>query len=160
MRTVVLFASLAAACLGQDIVSPQSVSKIIRMLSGDWRVASANIEFNGNVITHDTRSPVLVGRIQASPESKWRRFLTVMVDGDRVWADFLDAKGRVTHYRLREATDAILRFEADSSNGAARRLVYEKLPGNSGVAYRFETGDRVTDSGEMRPAPLLRPLSE
>jgi len=161
MRTVLLFASFAAACLAQDIVAPPSVSKVIRMLAGDWRVANANVQFNGNAITHDPRSVVLAGRIQASPESKWRRFLTVIVDGNQVRADFSDAKGRITRYRLREATDTILRFEDDPATGVpVHRLIYQKLPANAGVAYRFETGDRVTDSGEMRPAALLRPLSE
>lgn len=161
MRTVLLFASLAVACLGQDILAPPSVSKVIKMLGGDWRVANANVQFNGNAITHDTRTPVLVGRIQASPESKWRRFLTVVVDGNEVRADFSDARGRITHYRLREATDTILRFEDDPATGLpVHRLIYQKLPANTGVAYRFETGERVTDSGEMRPAALLRPLSE
>ena len=162
MRSLLLLATLAGGCLGQvTLVAPFSASKVIKMLTGDWRVVNATVEFNGNVVTHDESAPILVGRIRVSPEGKWRRFLTVFADGNDVSADFSDAKGRITHYRLREATDMILRFEDDPAGGPpVHRLTYEKLPGNAGVGYRFETGDRVTDSGEMRPAALVRPLSE
>lgn len=149
-----------ASCYAQ-MVGPPSAGKVVKMLGGDWRIGTAEVSFGSDKITFDTRTPPLMGSIRSSPDEPWRRFLIVTMSPTEVGADFSDAKGRITHYRLRLATDTLLRFEDDPASGApVHRLIYQKLPGNAGVDYLFQTGERVTDEGRMLPSAPVRPLSE
>ncbi|MDE3198562.1 MAG: hypothetical protein KGN84_19595 [Acidobacteriota bacterium] len=113
MKSLVLLAAFAGRG-GAQLVAPLGTSKVVAMLSGDWRMGTADVTFGADGITFDTASPVLVGRIRSSPESQWRRFLVVAVQGRDIRADFTDAKGKTTSYRLRTATDILLRFEDDT----------------------------------------------
>jgi hypothetical protein len=145
---------LSLLCFAQERVRPYKMSQL-KMLVGEWYATGKN----GQVEFHYDMELGMVGRVRPN-SGTWRRMMVIHPEGQSVRADFYEMSGRVIHYNLDFADGHTLRFvEASAPRATQRRIVYRKINPEQ-LAYVFETGDHVTDTGTFAIMAGIRPLTE